>query len=145
VLLYGSWWAWGGAGYWGPRFFLLLSIYAAILVGWLCKERYLLKPSERIIVYLVTSYTALVIKIGLSIGQRYFGECTHIAYGLCHLNFVESPLYVFTKEPSEWLRILTHQSTLAYGIGVPALAWLWLKRGGGVENFAGRKLGAGSH
>lgn len=129
VLLYGSWWAWGGAGYWGPRFFLLLSIYAAILVGWLYKERGLLTFSERIGVYAVTGYSVLVIKIGLSIGQRYFGECTYIAYGLCHLTFVESPLYVFTKAPGEWVRILMHQSTLAYGIGLPALAWLWLKLG----------------
>jgi len=145
VLLYGSWWAWGGAGYWGPRFFLLLSIYAALLAGWLYKERCLLKSSERMVVYLVTSYSVLVIKIGLSIGQHYFSECTYMAYGLCHLTFVESPLYVFTKAPSEWLRILTHQSTLAYGIGVPALAWLWLKRGDRVEHCAGSKLGAASH
>ena len=135
VFLYGSWGAWGGGHYWGPRFFLLLSIYAAILAGLLVKERHLLKPFERRLIYLVIGYSALVIKIGLSIGTRYFGECAYISHELCHLSFVESPLYVFTKEPSEWLRILTHQSTLAYGIGVPAFAWLWLKRESAVKNL----------
>lgn len=144
VLVYGSWWAWGGAGYWGPRFFLLVSIYAAILAGWLFEERLLLKTPERFTVYLVTGYTALVVKIGLSIGQRYFGECTATVYGLCHLGFVESPLYVFSKAPREWLGILTHQSTLAYAIGLSAFSWFWLRRESAVEHAAAGTTKAGS-
>lgn len=36
ILVYSKWWAWHGAGFWGPRFFLVLIFPAAyILVSWL--------------------------------------------------------------------------------------------------------------
>lgn len=40
ILVYSKWWAWHGAGFWGPRFFLVLIFPAAyILTAWLRTER----------------------------------------------------------------------------------------------------------
>lgn len=127
MIVYGSWWAWDGATYWGPRFLLLPSILGAIAASVVAVDGAQTSRVARGAAWLTLAIAAFSTKIGLAVGQRYYGECETVP-SWCAMTFIQSPFYVLTKSGDEILQIARHQSTISWGIGLLALAYLVCKR-----------------
>jgi len=125
--IYGSWWAWGGAVYWGPRFFLYTSFAGSTLLVFLLAHRSLLTRWERGLVYLCAALSAFIVLSGMSIGQHYYDGCRGVA-GNCHLTFIESPYYVFGRPKAEWLALVLSRYVVVLVLAAP-LFWVILRRG----------------
>jgi hypothetical protein len=113
VLVYSTWWAWHGGLYWGPRFFLPLSVFGALYwvvliksswhqIGWF--------PRLLIIIIAILSYA--VYKAGVGINHRYLGQCLALAPSsdICFWNMRFLP-YASWMNVEDIVRMVTHRST----------------------------------
>jgi hypothetical protein len=123
LLVDGSWWAWDGAGYWGPRFMLFPSVVAAVAGAIIVHG---VSRRLRTAAWLSLAVAAVSTKIGLSVGQRYYDDCALVPEP-CAVSFVLSPFYAFAKGADGWHEVVWHQSTVVYVLGLTAL-WCYLKR-----------------
>jgi hypothetical protein len=56
VLVYASWWAWGGGVFWGPRFFLIAIFPGSLaLAAWLTREEQRILPNLAVLAVLALS------------------------------------------------------------------------------------------
>jgi hypothetical protein len=65
VAVYSHWWAWYGGLYWGPRFFLLASIPAALAIA------VRLRPGERSLLAAAVTLLALLVSVWISISSAW--------------------------------------------------------------------------
>lgn len=112
VLVYSTWWAWHGGLYWGPRFFLPLSVFGILYwillvkqmwhrIGWI--------PKIGFIVLVILSYA--VYKTGVGINHRYLAQCLalHPSSDECFWKLQFLP-YVSWLNAEDVLRMLRHRS-----------------------------------
>jgi hypothetical protein len=84
VLTYSRWWAWYGGFYWGPRFFLFVSIPASFALA--LRLRY--PPVTllgRLALAAVLALSLWVAVVGIVYGQSNLDICTQNGYALEHL------------------------------------------------------------
>lgn len=81
VLLYGSWWAWYGGWFWGPRFFLVLVYPASLALGWVCTRRQFSTGVSLFVIGVLTLSTWVGTN-GYIFGQRDLDICFRDDYAL---------------------------------------------------------------
>ncbi len=119
VIAYASWWAWHGGMTWGPRFFLLGILPAALVLAVRLDDRDA-SPLAYVATLGVLALSSWVGAASTAFGQLWPPECSGGLESLCHFTPEFSPLwYPFVARP----QLSTAQSTtLAYHVVV--FGWL---------------------
>lgn len=123
VFVYARWWAWYGGWYWGPRFFLILSLPAALALAVRLRH-----PSESLLGNLTTVFV-LALSVWVDVDGAVFGQQTLVPVCMandfmheyyCHYLPQYSPLWrpFFVAEP------MTFQNALY--IAYAALVFVYL-------------------
>jgi hypothetical protein len=106
VLLYSKWWAWYGGWFWGPRFFLFLSIPGAIITAVFLNSPSLVRQDMVIGIFLLMISTWVGIN-GYLFGQHNLEICIENHYALeslCWYTPEFSALWrPFVIGPQSWL------------------------------------------
>lgn len=113
VLVYSTWWAWHGGLYWGPRFFLPLSVFGALYWVLLVKNSWhQVGWFPKILLTMVAILSYAVYKTGAGINHRYLAQCLALepSSDLCFWNMQFLP-YVSWVNVEDILRMASHRST----------------------------------
>jgi hypothetical protein len=113
VLVYSTWWAWHGGLYWGPRFFLPLSVFGVLYWVLLVKSSWhQVGWFPRVILIIIAMLSYAVYKTGVGINHRYLGQCLALepSSDICFWNMQFLP-YASWLNAEDILRMVTHRST----------------------------------
>ncbi|GIJ12505.1 hypothetical protein ACFFMR_02650 [Micromonospora andamanensis] len=121
VVIYARWWAWYGGMYWGPRFFLIAILPAALgLAVWLGDPR--ASPIRTVITLGLLAVSVWVASNGLAFGDLWAWTCYQDGYrleALCHFTPEFSPLWYPLVarpdlSPSQQLQLMLHAAVLLW-------------------------------
>ncbi len=150
VLVYSRWWSWYGGYYWGPRFFLIAGVVAALVlaVRLSTPERSLAGVLVTLGALTLSSWVAAAAVLG-NVGQD---VCQANGYALEHLCWYSPEFSVLWTPLLYWPATTTAQQAFLVLVAVVhvRLAWpLWVEvvrrvRAGRGELVSGRWVGARS-
>lgn len=148
VLVYSRWWSWYGGYYWGPRFFLIAGVVAALVlaVRLSTPERSLAGVLVTLGALTLSSWVAAAAVLG-NVGQD---VCQANGYALEHLCWYSPEFSVLWTPLLYWPATTTAQQAFLVLVAVVhvRLAWpLWVEvvrrvRAGRGELVSGRWVGA---
>jgi len=136
VVLYGSWWSWGGGRYFGPRFLLLPSLAGGVALGMATARWRALAPWQRVAVWAFVLYGCAVTVLGLAVNQRYFDACASLSWEACHWSFVESPWWILGRPWAEIVGLAKSRGLASVALGSLAIAAITAR--GGTRPFRRR-------
>ncbi len=146
LFVYSKWFAWHGAGGWGPRFLLPLSVFGAVYLAlWVKTSWRSAGAPARAALALVGAMSVVGYHIGASVNDIHLKECFLRAPDI-EACFWESGNFLFASlvRPDDLKIMLTHRSSLVLASGVLLFSLLMRFVPSGVSQSHGADRGEGS-